>query len=141
MIVVDASVINKLFLPLEENCREAKKILQKHLEKLEEIVIPDLLLYEVANTLATKTDLPPGRVTKSLHKLGSLNLQVYHFSIEDTVAAAKFAKKYKVSVYDATYTVLAQEKKCDLVTADAKFANQVKLPFVKTLNQYPDVST
>jgi len=47
--------------------------------------------------------------------------------------SAIFSRKYKVSVYDAVYAVLAQDKGCVLITADSKFVDQVNLPFVKKL--------
>lgn len=59
MIVIDASVANKLLLPLEEGHKTAKSLLKLHLMKEESIVVPDLLFIEVANTLATKSTIPP----------------------------------------------------------------------------------
>ena len=133
MVVIDASVISKLFLPLEENRQEAKEILRKHLQEQEEIYVPDLAFYEVANTLATKTAVPFAKVLKDLNKLDKFNFNVEHSSIEAIGKATNIAKSKHVSVYDAVYAVLAQEKRCILITADAKFADQVNLPFVKKL--------
>ena len=133
MVVIDASVISKLFLPLEENRQEAKEILRKHLQEQEEIYVPDLVFYEVANTLATKTAVPLAKVLKDLNKLDKFNFNVEHSSIEAIGKAANIAKDNHVSVYDAIYAVLAQDKGCILITADAKFADQIKLPFVKKL--------
>ena len=134
MVVIDASVISKLFLPLEENRQEAKEILRKHLQEQEEIYVPDLAFYEVANTLATKTAVPLAKVLKDLKRLDKFSFNVEHFSIEAIGQAAKIAKDKHVSVYDAVYAVLAQDKGCDLITADTKFADQVNLPFVKKLD-------
>ncbi|HBL52337.1 MAG TPA: PIN domain nuclease, partial [Candidatus Blackburnbacteria bacterium] len=50
--------------------------------------------------------------------------------------AVEISKKYEVSVYGASYVVLAKEKKCKLYTADAKFVSLVNLPFVKNLADY-----
>lgn len=50
--------------------------------------------------------------------------------------ACQFSKKYGVSVYDAIYAVMAKEKKCNLITADDKFADKVNLPFVKKLSDH-----
>ena len=133
MVVIDASVISKLFLPLEENRQKAKDILRKHLLKLEEVYVPDLAFYEVANTLATKTAVPLEKVLKDLKKLDKFSFNVEHFSIEAIGKATNIAKSKHVSVYDAVYAVLAQDKGCVLITADTKFADQVKLPFVKKL--------
>ena len=46
------------------------------------------------------------------------------------------AKKHHVSVYDATYAVLAMENNCLLVTADSKFIEQMNLEFVMDLDTY-----
>lgn len=134
MVVIDASVINKVFLPNEEGHERAKEIIQKHLEKSEEISVPNLLFFEVANTLVTKTVIPEDEILQTLLKLGKLKLLVIYPTIETFMKIAKFARKYHVSVYDASYAVLAEEKNCDLITADEKFAKQVNLPFVKLLS-------
>lgn len=136
MIVIDASLANKLFLANEPEHDKATEIFEKHSKKLEQILTPELIFYEVANTLATKTALPLTKVLEALLRLDELNLQIIHLTVKEFSEAVKMAKKYTVSVYDATYAVLAREKKCDLVTADIKFADQVNLPFVKKLSEY-----
>jgi len=136
MVTIDASVVNKVFLPNEEHYDLARQILQQHLQKAEEILVPDLLFYEAANTLVTKTAIPESKILRSLTQLENFKFLVIHPSIEELKRAARFAKNYRVSVYDATYAVLAKEKNCDFVTADSKFVAKVKLPFVKHLSNY-----
>lgn len=136
MVIIDASIINKLFLPNEEGYDKALEIVEKHLQKSEEIFIPDLLFYEVANTLVTKTAIPENKIQKSLAQLGNFNLLVIHPSVEEIMRIAKFAKNYGISVYDASYAVLASGKGCNLFTADFKFVKKVNLPFVKHLSEY-----
>ncbi len=135
VIVVDASVVSKLFLPNEENYLQAENVFERHVQKIDKILVPNLLFYEVANTLVTKSLVPDPQVTKSLTDLGKYNLTVHQAAIEEITQIAKFARKYKVSVYDASYAILAWENKCDLITADEKFAKQVNLPFIKTLGE------
>jgi len=135
MIVLDASLINKLFLPYESGRDQVKVMVQNHLLGLEEIIVPELLIYEVANTLATKTDILLPQSLESLSQLCNLNLKIVAFSEEAMKRTIEFAKKYKVTVYDASYAVLAKQKRCDLITADEKFVKAVKLPFVKTLSE------
>lgn len=139
MIVIDASVVSKLFLPLEKHRQKSKEILRRHLQKLDDIIVPDLLHYEVANALATKTSLPLAKILKDLSRFEIYNFSIEHLTIKDMQEASKLSRKYKVSVYDAAYAVLAREKKCDLITADEKFVEQVKLPFVKSLRNYSKV--
>lgn len=133
MIVADASVINKLFLPNEEGHYKAKQILANHIEKKEEVIVPDLLFYEVANTLTTKTTIPLPYVFESLAKLYTFNFHTYKASAIYLSRAAKIAKDYHISIYDAVYAVLAKEKDCKLITADEKFVNQINLPYITLL--------
>ena len=137
MIVIDASVVSKLFLPLEKYHQKSKEILRRHLQKLDDIIVPDLLYYEVANALATKASLPLVKILQDLSRLEIYNFSVEHLTIKNIQQASKLSKKYKVSVYDASYAVLAEEKNCELVTADEKFVKQIGLPFVKSLQDYP----
>ncbi|MBI4098112.1 MAG: type II toxin-antitoxin system VapC family toxin [Candidatus Levybacteria bacterium] len=137
MIIIDASVVNKLFLPNEVGRENALTILKKHIQKKDKIIVPDLLFYEVANTLATKTAIPPGQVAKSLSKLDKMDLIIFHPTLEDIGKAAIFAKKYGVSVYDAVYAVIAAEEKCNLVTADERFIAKTNLDYILNLNYLP----
>lgn len=134
MIILDASVINKIFLPIEEGRNKAKQIIEKHINKLDQVIIPDLLYYEIANTLVTKTQVPVSTVLKALKRLYSFNFEVFHPVEKDMNKISNFAKKYQVTVYDAAYAVLAKEKKCNLITSDEKFIKAVNLPFVKGLS-------
>lgn len=133
MVIIDASIANKLFFPLEAGHGIVKMLFQKHISGQEEMIVPDLIFYEVANKLATRSNIPQALMLKSLNQLYKSKLKICHFSDKEIKIAAVFAKKYKVSVYDASYAVLAQEKKCILITADTKFVKQVNLPFVKDL--------
>lgn len=133
MIIIDASIANKLFLPNEEGYLGAETIFRRHTQNIEEICVPDLLFYEVVNTLATKTAIPLELVIRSFKNLMQFRLKIFYPSEQHLIKAAKLAKKHKVSVYDAVYAVLAKEKKCLLVTADKKFVEKINLSFVKLL--------
>ncbi len=133
MVVIDASVTNKLYLPHEIGYEEVKGIFARHVASEEKIIVPELLFYEVANTLTTKSNIPLNQVIASLENLYKLKLNVISLSPEKIIAAIKLAKTYTVSVYDASYAVLAEEKKCNLITADEKFVKQVHLPYIKLL--------
>lgn len=137
MIIIDASVVNKFFLPHEEDHMTALEILKLHIQKKENITVPDLLFYEVANTLATKTTIPHSQIVKTLAKLDNLKLHIFHPTIIHIIKAASFAKQYKVSVYDAIYAILAIEKKCKLITADSKFISQINQKYIMKLGSNP----
>lgn len=133
MIVIDASVANKLFLPHENNYIIASKILRNHILKVKEILVPEFLFYEVANTLATKSVLSLWKLTNALTKLYYADLHIYHLGERDLKNAARMAKKFNTSVYDMLYAVVAKKHKAQLITADEKFVEATKFLFVKLL--------
>lgn len=132
MIVIDASVANKLVLN-EEGHDSVQEIFQNHILGIETIIVPDFLLYEVANTLAIKGGLSSNKVTSSLTKIYRAYLNIYHCGEVEVKVATKLAKKYKTSVYDMLYAVVAQAHKISLITADGQFIKQSGFKFVKRL--------
>src|SRR3989338_545149 len=138
MIIIDSSVIFKWFNATEEFHLQAKALLKQHLLKNNEILIPTLLLYEITNAWATKTKLDEKDIKDKLKRLEKYSLKMIPINFTLLKTAAGFSKKYRVSVYDATYAVIAEEKKCDLITADDKFADKINLQFVKKLSTIPN---
>lgn len=133
MIVIDASVIFKWFDTNEEFHLQAKTYLKQHLLTQNRIIIPELLLFEISNAWATKTRLSEEDIKDNLTRLERYSLQVVSINFELLEQAVRFSKKYQVSVYDAVYAAIAEDKKCDLVTADDKFVDKVNMPFIKRL--------
>lgn len=135
MVIIDTSVVYKFFDP-EKGQEQALNILHRHKNGEEIITVPDLLLFEIANAWSTKTNLNSSQISTNLNDLKDAELKVEKVNFELISDAMKFSREYKISVYDAYYAVLAQKKRCNLITADIKFANKVKLPFVKKLSDY-----
>lgn len=134
MIVVDASVVMK-WIALDEQDRSiARVIYQRHINATEEITIPYLLYYEIANVLATKSSTQSQDIEQALNVLFKANLTIYRESEQELLESTLLAKKYKTSVYDMLYAVIAKNKKITLVTADQKFIAKTKFPFVKHLS-------
>lgn len=134
MTVIDASVGSKWFLKKEWGSHQAKVILENHLSKTEEIIIPDLFLYEIANMLSTKTEISLWKITRSLNKLYKAKFKIFYPEESHIKLAAKLAKKFKTSVYDMLYAVVAKHHKAILITADVEFIKQTGFKFVKTLD-------
>lgn len=137
MIIVDASVIYKWLIDEDEPATAiSRSILDAFLNKKLNVIVPDILLYELGNIFSFKTKLEESDIRLIWEKFTLFHLPVYTPNAEFIKRSIDFSKKYKVSVYDASYAVLAMEKKCDLITADEKFVKQVHLDFVKTLAEY-----
>jgi predicted nucleic acid-binding protein len=133
MIVLDASVILKCFLK-EQDSPKALKFLEAHTSREEQIAVPELLYYEVANALVTKTALSEENVITALQNLLELELASYSLGIEEYLAAAQLAMSCNITMYDASYPVLAERLGVDFITADRKLVDGLKeLEFVKAL--------
>jgi len=65
--------------------------------------------------------------------LKDLELSPLHPSFSELEQATVYARMKKISVYDASYVVLAQKLGCELITADKRVARAVNEPFVKML--------
>lgn len=133
MIIVDASVAVKWIQKEEELQNKAIFLLQNHKNKLDEILIPRFLFLEVANALATKSKTKPKHIKLGLKILTEAELIIHSESEEELVQATLLARKYKTTVYDMLYAVIAKNKKLKLITADEKFLAKTKFKFVKLL--------
>ena len=133
MIVIDASVGSKWFLKAESGSLQAKQIFEFNLSGGEDIVVPELFFYEIANMLSTKTEVSLWKVTRSLNSLYKARLKTFQLEETHVKLAAKLAKKYRTSVYDMLYVIVAKVHKCSLITADEQFVKQTGFKFVKLL--------
>lgn len=135
MIVIDASIATKLINLQEEGSELAIEHLKKHLEGEEEIIIPQLLFLEVANALTTKTHIHTDQIKEGIDLLYQANFSIFTVKEENVLDASLLAKKYKTSVYDMLYAVIAKEKNTYLITADERFIKNVNLPYVQSLKR------
>ena len=138
MVVVDTSIVYKWITEEDDSSDSSSlKLLRKFLDGKESVLIPDIMLYELANALSTKTSLTFKEIEQAWNLFERLGLKVTNPSLKFIRKSIKFSRKYHVSVYDASYAILALEKNCILLTADSKFAKKINLPFVKLLTRYP----
>lgn len=135
MIIIDTSVAFKWFDKSESNYEEARKILKDHLLGNQEIIIPDLFFYELTNAWSTKSALQAKDIKNNLEKIKKYSFTIIPVDFAILEKTVEFAKKFTVSVYDATYAILASEKKCNLITADSKFIELVKQDYIINLSE------
>jgi len=133
MVIIDTSVVYKWFTTTEEKREEAKEFLVHHLNNIEPIWVPDLLLYEIVNAWTTKTVLTKREVNDNISLLQTYELTIIPSTFRLLIKASDLAKKYAISVYDAVYIALAEENRCAVITADEKLIKKVNLPFVAGL--------
>ena len=136
MIVIDASVAFKWIQYKNEEYRnEAQIIYKNHQTQKQTILVPSLFFIEIANALATKSATTVSQSNKALKFIFKSALSKYEPDQTDILKATKLAKKFKTSVYDMLYAVIAKTNKCILITADENFVKKTGFKFVKHISQ------
>jgi predicted nucleic acid-binding protein len=139
VVIVDISLIYKWFIDEEPRkiTDSSRLLLKSFLKGKEKILCPNLILYELGNILAYKNTLSKTDIDNIWQKFSNINLPLINPTGEFMKRCIDFSLQYHVTVYDASYAILALEKKCILLTADSKFAKKINFPFVKLLTHYP----
>ena len=134
MIILDASVILKMIFE-EQDTNLVLQLIENHITGKEKMAAPELLYYELANVLATKTPLSVKSSSSALTEIFNLEIETYTLGVEEFLSSINISYKYKISVYDASYMILAERLNCNLITADVKIVKKTKdLKFVRLLN-------
>ena len=132
LVVADSSVIVKwLNKDREKNLEQASKLLNETLEGKVELLVPELVKYEVGNVLLTSKNLTAEEANFSLETL--YNLPVTFVSETPNLAKQTFEFAYnnKLTYYDAAFMSLAKQYDATLVTDNIK--HQGKSPEIKVL--------
>lgn len=132
-IVLDTSIVLKWFLPEDESSK-ARYLREKHLKNKIVICAPQLLIFEIVNALVYKKELSLSNISLVVEILFFTNLKFFDCIEELIQETAKIARRYEITVYDASYVALAKALSCKFITADKKLFNKIKtLKFVKLL--------
>jgi len=133
MIVLDASIILKMIFE-EQDTHLALQLRENHVTGKEKIAAPELIFYEIANVLATKTPLSIKSASSALNEIFNLEIETFTLGMEEFLSSMSFSHKYKISVYDASYMILAERLNCDFITADVILFRKIKdLKFIRLL--------
>ncbi len=108
MTVLDASVVLKWFVH-EEDSSTALRFRDDLYNGERQIVVPDLLLYEVANALRYNREFKADQVGEAVGSLFGMNIEIVAPTTTLLAKAAKAATHLELSCYDAVYLALADE--------------------------------
>ncbi len=134
--VLDASVIIKWFSE-EEFTDVALKFRSKFVEKEIEIVVPDLLLYEISNALRYNRTFSEEDVKEAVKTLIDMDISILVPSQDTVNLAIKLAFKHNITFYDAFYIALSEILNVYFITADEKlYENVAEIPRVKSLSEF-----
>ena len=125
MIVLDASVALKWIFADEDGAADALAIRDAHISGENEVAVPALFFYEVANVLATKVKLSATEAQAAFKHFWDFEFQVCDLEADDILDAVHISHNDRISVYDACYLVLALRLGCGMATADLRFSEKV----------------
>ncbi len=125
MSVLDASVILKWFVN-EVDSDRALKLREEFFAGEREIVVPDLLLYEVGNALLYNATFATDEIQEALNTLFGMEIEIITPTSALLAKTIELARSLNVTCYDATYIALAEELEFEFVTADERFYRKVE---------------
>ena len=124
MSVLDASVILKWFVE-EEDSDQALKLREEFYTGAREIVVPDLLLFEVANALRYNPSFTAKDVQEAVDTLFAMEIEIITPTSSLLSKTIELAKDFDVTCYDAAYLALAEGLGFEFITADERFYRKV----------------
>lgn len=130
--VVDANIVAKWVLPGEPYQEHAVKLKEDFVSGLVELCAPNFIVGEVANTLwkAVKLErISEQDAEEALEALGDMKIELYESNWTQASRELDIACKLNLTVYDASYLLLASKTKTNLITADEKLYKKAKQHF------------
>ena len=94
-MILDASVILKWFIK-EEDSDKAKELKESHIIGKFNIVVPDIIIYEVGNALRYEPEFSLKEVNRSLEELYELNLDIIAPLPDILTLVAEIAYRYNI---------------------------------------------
>lgn len=141
-VVVDTSLALKWIIK-EHDSYIARALLIQWINQDVVLLAPTLLMYEITNKLhqiLNRGNITQAEVRKTLRDM--LDIEIVLELPEDfdwNIRAIELAQKYGLNAaYDAHFLVLAERKKCEFWTADARLWRAVRkdLSYVRLLDEY-----
>ncbi|RLI92025.1 MAG: hypothetical protein DRO89_02890 [Candidatus Altiarchaeales archaeon] len=124
-LVLDASVIVKWFCD-EEYTDIALRIRDKFFEGDLNVVVPELMFYEVLNAVRYNEVFSKKDKRDIIDDLFSVDFDVVIPDREILSEAMKLALKTDTPVYDNVYLAVSRSAKCSFITADERYVDKIK---------------
>ena len=118
-VVVDASVVCKWLVP-ETGSEAALGLRDAHASGRVRVLAPQLLGYELTNVLRYHPKLSPEDLRAAIRFFFDLQPSMVEPSPTMLALAIDFATRKRLTVYDACYAILADDRDCPLITDDRR---------------------
>jgi predicted nucleic acid-binding protein len=124
MSILDASVVLKWFIP-EKDFEKADIIRTEYLQGIRSIIVPDLLLYEISNSLRYHPEFTSQEIKDVLKTLLDMEIEIITPTLALMEKAIDISKEQNIICYDATYLALADDLQEEFITADEKLIKKL----------------
>ena len=123
-LVLDASVIVKWFCE-EDYTDIALGIRDRFFVGELNVVVPELMFYEVSNAIRYNGVLSMGEKRELVDDVFSMGFDVVTSNKEILSAAMKSALDTGTTIYDNVYLAVGRFRRCNLITADKVFRDKI----------------
>lgn len=125
--VLDTSVVIKWFSEYDEDdLDKAIGLRNEIVEGRCDITVPCLMLYELSNALRYNPHFKDSDVKNAVKSVLDMGFDMREIDGAVMESAIETAFKFRTTVYDAYFLVLSRTESKPFITADYKFAEQVK---------------
>ena len=93
------------------------------------IIVPDLLLYEVSNALRYHPEFTTEEIIEAIETLFDMNIEIITPTRNLLEKSIEIARSQNVTCYDAIYLALAIELEEEFITVDEKFLKKLSKPY------------
>ncbi len=124
-LVLDASVVVKWYCE-EKDSDKALEIRERYRRHKVNIIVPDLLFYEVINAIRFNLEIIEETKKRIAKNLLAIGFDTVIPSRNQYVEALSFALKKDLTIYDSIYYVIAKDADAVYVTADKNFWSKTK---------------
>jgi predicted nucleic acid-binding protein len=124
MSILDASVVLKWFIP-EKDFEKADIIRTEYLQGIRSIIVPDLLLYEISNSLRYHPEFTSQEIKDVLKTLLDMEIEIITPTLALMEKAIDISKEQNITCYDVTYLALADDLQEEFITADEKLIKKL----------------
>lgn len=136
IVVVDASVVAKWFVE-EEYSINALQLRDDYVNRSIDIAAPELLLFEVINSLRYNPEFGEKDLKESAKALEEYSLWLSPLVGKLAEKTIENALKYGITIYDSSYLSLAELESKTLYTSDEKLLTRLKgSPLIRHLSEY-----
>jgi predicted nucleic acid-binding protein len=139
--VVDASIVVKWVLPGEPYEENSVKLKEDYLSGIINLSAPSFLVQEVANSVwkaITRGRIIQADAHEALKVLQGMCIDLHELNWVEISEALDIASKLNLPIYDASYLLLSEKLKTQVVTADDQMYQKAKVSFkVLHIKNYP----